>query len=103
MQHLSIEQCKSLKSLGFPQITTLGWYENKRTGYSIDHGGMPDLYVACPTLENLIEWLGDTIISITQETEVAWSAKDNKGISHWATNPLEAVYNLACAVKGNHE
>jgi len=105
MNHLTLEQCEKLKELGFPQDTWFryGHVSHKYEVFGEDTGLM-EWETACPTLEELIEWLNqeDQFLSIVEwQQPHYWSATSNDG-SGKGKNPLEAVYLLACAVKENH-
>lgn len=119
MNHLTIEQCKKLKEIGFPQDTAyfhyadyeiVGRENNYETighKYILQHGysevpitniAFPRDRYSCPTMEELIEWLGDDFVDLQlpSKEEGFYSTSihnSSKGDTH-----LEAVYNLAIAI-----
>ena len=123
MTTTTLEQSKKLKELGMVDSPTLVWIQLKHELTdtknwdtwnlqltSIVHKASPlsDYnIVSAYTLDELIEWLGDDYFNL-----------DRSGSDWWATNsylgeeqntvakggsPLDAVYNLAIAVKGGTE
>jgi hypothetical protein len=118
VKHLSLEQCKKLKEIGFPQGTTNTlWYHHEdeigdiRTDLYTDNE-IENLYADthidawdCPTLEELIEWLGDDIWSLLRkEPGSSFVAHNAYGaLKGEGATPLEACYNLAIAVKSPDE
>lgn len=111
MYQLTIDQCKKLKKIGFPQYTYFWWNQNRNrfegydyylaSGQSGDQGD----HVACPTLEELIEWLGDDFNQLRWHPSdyhqkggfMAYNRTENSEVYRegFGTTPLEAVYNLA--------
>ena len=112
MNHLTIDQCKNLKEWGYLQESKflLCKYDNEtvwRHEYLEDTLGYPgDDYYACPTLEELIEWLGDDIHALYHSSK-GWEAVDStisvKYVYGTGKTPLEAVYALCEALKGTNE
>lgn len=122
MNTTTLEQSKRLKELGAPQDTYFGW------GVFVQGGNMQmapqyafkgiDEPVDCAayTLEELIEWLpreyikdkkyyfhldwvGSTWLAGYSDSDM----KDDKSIQNCSgETPLEAVYNLAIAVRGEN-
>lgn len=104
----SLEQSKKLKELGAPQDTILCFSERGVTWFKEDIVSHP-VIVKCAayTLQELIEWLGDDFTSLDsggeiQEKKVSryYVATGKRGYFGGIT-PLEAVYNLAVAIKSN--
>lgn len=119
LTHLSLEQCQELKRLGFPQKYdgNLGcwflrllsdgyeWYSREEWRTK----GVAREYIPCPTLEELIDWLGDDLHGMSRAPR--WMSGGNDqwqamGISKntnykkgYGKTPLEAVYNLTVALK----
>ncbi len=115
MNHLSLDQCQKLKELGFPQNTYFYWTPNvvyevppeASSTYSISAGPETEYDVACPTLEELLEWLGDDFLGIGKYDggkRQPYAAMSEEGRHHCpGADPLEAVYNLCLAVKEYQE
>lgn len=141
MTRLTLEQCKRLKELGFPQDNSeYYWgdfidarknskpfhYHNTQEMLSAEFGKELNPLYASPTLEELLSWLETTDqhfiqlkrgeVSQPGYTGAMWTARANNLASLFpgaadelnkesvvqGTTPLEAVYNLAVAVKGNN-
>lgn len=124
MQHLDLQQCQRLQDLGFPQDTYF-WYqeikgsetvlitvnEKVRDTNLIAKAVLSTIqYYACPTLEELIEWLRKetgqgvgTYVFPNGTDATAWlryRVMDNK-LEH-GVHLLEATLNLALTIKGNN-
>lgn len=108
MNHLTLEQCQNLKEIGFPQDTVFIWYEPRypekkyvhhKSHYPHCDDRRADL--ACPTLEELLEWLTPQLkeeIELSTYPAGNWDAcisHTNEGKGY---TPLEAVYNLILAL-----
>lgn len=118
----TLEQSQKLKELGAPQETEHDWYSitlSDKTHYRcvprLDEaifstlGGKTVKEYAAYTLEELIEWLGEDFYKLyhdlAEHPNRAWFAKNvddltTNGICASGKSALEAVYNLAVAVKG---
>lgn len=127
MNHLSVEQCRKLKEVGFQQDIADAYYD-EAGGFchtlwypdeiitTADHKEFSVGKTAIPTLEELIEWLGEqkrpkgscafaALIRVNEneyqsESEALFehNLQENTVVGNGVT-PLEAVYNLAVAVK----
>lgn len=111
MTHLTISQCQKLKEIGFPQEDVHFFYSQYGSLEFVEQAGWegsiaafyPQSDVACPTLESLIEWLGEDFWHLNMEIipdseEDAWSA-EGENYQCYGVTPLEATYNLAVAIK----
>jgi hypothetical protein len=82
MTHLTLEQCQRLKEIGFPQYTERSFFEDltglgtpsthrspaTRPVFEHEPNGDDEGYLcSCPTLEELIEWLGDDIGCLSRD------------------------------------
>jgi hypothetical protein len=123
MNHLTVEQCRKLREVGFPQKTLLwqmpcrNWeegedpanYPNIVYGLGTGNPGHQHMVseeypmLACPTLEELLEWLGYQFMRLFQNEEKRWEATyavKMRGLETASgATPLEAVYNLAITIK----
>lgn len=109
MNHLTLDQCKKLKELGYPQDTFFGW-EVLPSGKALLKNALPwpdyadwtkqygKALIACPTLEELIDWLGEDFYDLMREDDRTYTAHMNGDRGEGKT-PLEAVYNLCVALK----
>ena len=125
MNHLSLEQCKKLEELGFPQDgCDFYWIDYRREtrppylAYRTPEETYSALRVAeefaCPTLDELLDWLQNDYandinmhnLQLSQvwnkhEWEVHIETAELKCLGcGYGVTPLEAVYELAVAVKG---
>lgn len=124
MNHLTLEQCQKLKEVGFPQDTYFQWqtvYESSITPdgktsmiidknsvlitKAYDKGGIKHEEVACPILEELIEWVGHNLalLQITKAGKKLWEASNGNKVTKLCEIPLEAVYNLAINIRTQDE
>lgn len=126
MNHLTIEQCRKLKDLGFPQDSHEYYSLNKNNGeydvscYGWDTfaaeqgiGRQYETICSCPTLDELIEWITDNYLqdSIDPNSRFrlylatnGWNIACESGSFRWEVvgeSPLEACYTLAIAIKEN--
>lgn len=109
MDYLTLDQCKNLKEWGLPQSTPLQYF-SKVVGegsYLLheDSDQFPGINpVACPSLEELIEWLGDQSFLIVFNRNSLhlrkWVAIARYTTIGEGETPLEAVYALVLAIKG---
>ena len=114
MNKLSLEQCKSLKKWGYPQDSqkdTFYYSDRENAGISpVFNDGESDYrgYVACPTLEELIEWLRNEFWTLKNEGGKTWYVQGDTGetenniILTEGDTPLLAVYALAEALHSNN-
>lgn len=111
MKYLSLEQCKKLKELGAPQDTTLKYgrkytfpfkESNATDAWVVFYGSLADEdFIACPTLEELIEWLSNSFTSlIKDDVENSWIAYGKPNAQALASTALETCYELALKVRG---
>lgn len=110
MTHLSIEQCVKLKEIGFPQGTTDFSLVNEGTLRVWTETINPDYHeaYACPTLSEIIEWLGDRFVRLVKWEDAPGYRADGKvqakrkGFFHQpqaeGPTPIIAVYHLAAAI-----
>lgn len=120
MKHLTRDQCEKLRSIGYPQETDFAYDVDTleyRTITWAAYKELPEGIVACPTLDDLIEWIGyeDFMLFYNnlsdEETgsigrDKGWYASKSLlgGWEYRGDTPLEAVYVLCLAIKGdNHE
>lgn len=112
----NLEQSKKLKELGVPQETFLRWEKERLSGKwytyktdKVEYIHPNTKWYAAYTLDELIEWLAfhysPTLWAFRpdgwKEGDVryrATSAYSGYG-EHEGATPLEAVYNLCCAIK----
>lgn len=121
MKHLTLEQCEKLKELGFPQNTHLRWKKEKdympqsyriaaEEGYVLKPtpirglGTAMNVFISCPTLEEMIDWLGEDFREVAQYTKEIrmtkpFYASSFDGKVENGESPLEAVYNLIVDIK----
>lgn len=127
MTYLTLDQCRKLKELGYPQknITAFWWTycpsyrpdlanPDKREwtwGITLDKRNNFEQSVACPVFEELIEWLGDRFVALRFDQKeycvqgVDFTVTDAKRYRHGylplvsGSSPLEAVYNLCVLTK----
>ena len=125
VNHLNLDQCEKLRDLGYPQDTSF-------LVRVINHTTTPDaplmvrhtlnrkytkseqkqlLWVACPTLEELIEFLPDSthgnsfVLSFShfRPNKGKWRAGYSDRYFGIGNTPLESVYALAVSIHGKEE
>ncbi len=111
MQHLNLEESLRLEELGFP-LTSHFYRLTGEPDRIIDQSVMngktfSDMNrpVACPTLSELIDWLGEEFDSLERyhhgHPEIWYATGNHLHTENYAT-PLEAIYALATAIKTNN-
>ncbi len=104
MDYLTLDQCKNLKEWGLPQSTPLQYFSKVvgKGSYLLheDSDQFPGINpVACPSLEELIEWLGKDFMRLVHQGNDTWGIWSNNGTSYCCyKTPLEAVFALAEAL-----
>lgn len=118
----TLEQSQKLKELGAPQDTYFVWCEDVTTfskgkykkPYLLKRGSdyaklgitVSSRYTVAYTLSELIDWLGDDFHQLVKYNSF-WFAHRTRSYSRddlpegAGTTPIEAVYNLTIATKGN--
>lgn len=111
VNNLTLEQCKKLKELGFPQESFTFYLQSDGKGAYLLKCLLPGSFYdrthtcyVCPTLEELIEWLGEDfheLIRSKENNSIWWNSEGQRGPSEDKATPLEAVYNMAVSIMTN--
>ena len=109
MNYLSLNQCKKLKELGYEDSSDHVWVVYNQTPKLVTQSVASTLYenskvsgwdfdsFNCPALEELIDWLPFGL-SVHKSDDDSGTAVYMNTVKKGET-PLEAVYNLAVAIK----
>jgi hypothetical protein len=111
MKTTNLDQSKKLKAIGAPQETAFGYYNGDLLNLSSDvesrkYYNLVAKTCAAYTLDELIEWLGDDfqmLARMRKEDTYRWGAQSTKKKTAKGDTPLEAVYNLAVALREKGE
>lgn len=115
MTRLTLDQCENLKKWGMPQRTYLSYWEVNEFAddwewkIADERDEFLDCpvraVIACPTLEELLEWLGDDFNQMRNMHDGEGYQAYNYGEPHLkgaGNTPLEAVYELAEALHASN-
>ena len=112
MTHLSLKTCEALKAVGMPQETVFWYVENQYgDGFSLKmplpKGGVARKF-ACPTIEEMLEMLGQRFIGMALSTigyavygrDTEYGTLPTKHVNSEANDsPAEALAQLLLEVR----
>jgi len=111
MTRLTPDQCRNLKAWGYPQDTELAYCEGtlmfRRIYWPAFGDSVPDNVTACPTLEELLEWMKNEFWKLQHDGLDYWEiqGQDYNEAIHIirSPSPLEAAYALCEALYAKKE
>ena len=98
MNKLTYEQCKELKDAGFPQEENGNRFYCNKELCGRNYDDCDQEVVRIPTLEELIEELGENLSEMKQYVLGQWSAHSPKNDVGVGASLITAVYNLYLAL-----